>query len=94
MTKTEARRLYDSRFWEDMSSLKRAKFQLWEDKLCMPFGVFQEAVEETLGRPVCTHEFGTNRDGLKAELLGEADPPTMQEILGLIPEEKRVVVVV
>ena len=30
---------------------------MFESKLCMPFSIFQEAVEKTLGRPVWTHEF-------------------------------------
>lgn len=54
--------------------------------------MFHEAVEKALGRPVWTHEFGLNWDGLKKELMGEAPAPTMQEIIDLIPEEKRIIV--
>lgn len=50
------------------------------------------AVEEALGRPVWTHEFGTNFDGIVQELLGEKDAPTLQEIMDLIPAEKRIIV--
>ena len=32
-------------------------FQLYEERLCMPFPLFHKAVEEALGRPVYTHEF-------------------------------------
>jgi len=69
MTRQEALRLVESRFWESMTSAEIAQFQLNEDRLCMPFGVFQAAVERALGRSVVTYEFGFNRDGLKAELL-------------------------
>jgi hypothetical protein len=93
VTKEEAIALYDSKFWESMTYEERAKFQLFERKLCMPFGVFHEAIEKTLGRPVYTHEFGLNIDGLKKELLGEAPAPTMEEIINMIPEDKRIVVV-
>ena len=31
-------------------------FQLFEDRLCMPFDLFQKALEEVLGRPVLTVE--------------------------------------
>jgi hypothetical protein len=65
---------------------------MFEELLCMPFDVFHEAVEKTLGRPVWTHEFGLNFDGLKAELLGEKPASTMEEIINLIPEDKRVVI--
>lgn len=92
MTKDEAIKLAESGFWETMSSREIATFQLFEDRLCMPFGVFHEAIEKALGRPVYTHEFGFNRDGLKRELLGEAPAPTLEDILNLIPADKRVVV--
>lgn len=94
MTKEQAIALYDSRFWESMSFRERAEFQMTEDLLCMPFEVFHKAMEEALGRPVWTHEFGLNRDGLKAELFGERPAPTMDEILDLIPSEKRIVLLV
>jgi hypothetical protein len=93
MTKEEAIKLADSRFWEGMTPRERATFQLFEDRLCMPLDVFHEALEEALGRPVFTHELGLNREGIQAELHGEAKRPTMQEIIDLIPADKRVIVV-
>jgi hypothetical protein len=92
MNKDDAIFLYESKFWEPMSHRDRAVFQMFEDKLCMPFGVFHEAIEKTLGRPVYTHEFGLNREGLQKELMGEAPTPSMEEIMNLIPEHKRIVV--
>ena len=92
MTKKEAIALHDSKFWEPMTYAERAKFQLFEPKLCMPFGVFHEAVEKALGRPVFTHEFGLNLDGLKRELLQISPAPTMEEIIDLVPAEKRIIV--
>src|SRR5262249_19115264 len=58
MTPEEALALYESKFWETMPYADRAKSQLFEDRLCMPFDVYHEAVEKTLGRPVLTHELG------------------------------------
>lgn len=94
MTKEDAIRLYESKFWEDMDYRQRAIFQMHEEKLCMPFDVFHEAVEKTLGRPVWTHEFGLNYDGIKAELNGKRPAPTMEEIINMIPKDKRVLVIV
>lgn len=74
MTTQEAVNLYESNFWETMSFRDRAMFQLFEEKLCMPFGVFHEAVEKALGRPVYTHEFGLDVEGLRSELLGRETP--------------------
>lgn len=62
-----------------------------QDKLCMPFCVFQEAMEKTLGRPVFTHEFSF-REELRKELYREKEPPTFEEICALIPEEKLIVI--
>lgn len=93
MTKEEAIQLSESNFWEGMTFEERAKFQLFEPLLCMPFDVFHEAVEKALGRPVWTHEFGFNVEGLRKELLKEAQAPTMADIINMIPADKRVIVV-
>jgi len=93
MTKDEAIALAESGFWKTLSYRDRAKFQLFENRLCMPFSVFHEAVEKSLGRPVYTHEFGPGIDRLRKEFLGEAPAPTLQEILGLIPADKRVLII-
>jgi hypothetical protein len=92
MTREDAVRLYESKFWEEMTSYEIAMFQFFEPRLCMPFEVFNDALEKALGRPVFTHELGMNADGIKKELLGEVPAPTFDEIMGLIPEEKRVLV--
>jgi len=84
--------LAESEFWRPMTHCERAWFQLHVRELCMPFDVFHEAVEKALGRPVFTHEFGLNWDGLIAEMKGEQAAPTLEEIINLIPEEKRIVV--
>jgi hypothetical protein len=93
MTLEQAVALHDSGFWKQMDYRERAMFQMFEERLCMPFDVFHEAVEKTLGRPVFTHEFGLNADGIRKELLGERPAPSMEDILNLIPADKRVIVV-
>lgn len=93
LTKEQALSLYDSNFWENMSPRERAVFQMNEPRLCMPFEVFHEAMEKTLGRGVFTHEFGLNYDGLLKELMDGAPAPSFEEIMNLIPAEKRIVIV-
>ena len=80
--------------WKDWDFQIRALFQIHQDRLCMPFSVFHEAVEKTLGRPVFTHELGLNLVGLKAELLGLADAPTLEQVIALLPVERAIVVFV
>lgn len=93
MTKGEALKLYESGFWKEMSYKSRAIFQIFEDRLCMPFDVFHEAVEKTIKRPVFTHEFAVNREGIKAELLKGKKAPTLKEIIEMIPKDKKILIV-
>lgn len=92
LTTEEAIALGESEVWKTWTLQQRAVFQMVQECLCMPFGDFHEAVEKTLGRPVYTHEFGLNREGLQKELAGIQGAPTMDEIMALIPAEKLVTV--
>lgn len=85
--------LAETKWWEGKSAREIARHQLFTAELCCPFGVFHKAVEESLGRPVFTHEFGANWEGLCREFLGEGDPPTLQEIIGMLGDKTVVVVV-
>lgn len=84
--------LANSGWWKGRPAREVAKFQLFTQELAMDFGDFQLALDEALGRPVWTHEIALDFDNLCAELLGEKDPPTMQEIIDLVPEEKRILI--
>lgn len=91
LTRQEAIAFFDSKAWEGWTSRQIAEFQLEQDRLCIPMEVFQKAMQEVLGRPVFTHEFAF-RDRLLAELYGDAPHPTFEEIVSLIPEEKRIII--
>jgi len=93
LTEKEAIKFDERKAWEDLPDKELVGFQLFQKKLCMPFSVFHEAIEKVLDRPVYTHEFGLNYDGLVAEYLGKAPKPSLEEIINLIPEEKRIVIV-
>lgn len=91
LTQEEAIKLYKSNFWESMQPREIAEFQLFQDRLCMPFSVFHEAMEKALGRSVWTHEFAFRAE-LTKEFLGEKETPSFDDILNLIPANKRVIV--
>ena len=91
LTRDQAIAFHDSGAWKDMPMRERAVFQLNQDKLCMPFGAFHEAVEKATKRPVFTHEFADTAR-LLAEIAGVAPAPTFEQIIGMIPAEKRVAV--
>lgn len=84
--------LAESNWWELCDHREIAEFQLFTKELSMPFSVFHEAVEKAIGRPVWTHEFGMNLEGIIAEFLGDKDAPSMEDIINLIPEEKRIII--
>ena len=84
--------LAESGWWESKTSREIATFQMMTSELCMPFDVFHKAIEEALGRPVWTHEFGMNFKGIMGELMNGDAPPTMEQIINLIPEDKRIVI--
>ncbi len=54
---------------------------------------FHRVLEVALNRPVFTHEL-VNPESLLKEMYGEKEPPTFDDILAMIPKEKRVVVIV
>ena len=93
MTKEQAIALRESNFWQGMSDREIAEFQMIESESCMPFHVFHEALEKTLGRPVSTHELRLNADGIGDELFKGKQPPTLEEVINMIPIEKRIVVI-
>jgi hypothetical protein len=89
--KKAAVRLAELKWWEGKTPREICNVQLFVTELCCPFEVIHKATEEALGRPVYSHEFGLNYEGLVAEFLGVKPPPTLQEIVEMIPEEKRIV---
>lgn len=92
MTKQEAIKKSKSSFWVDLTPREIVDFQLYEEKLCMPWDIFHGAIEEALGRPVQTLEFAYP-DNLKKEFEGKKEKPTFENILNLIPKGKQTIVV-
>ena len=91
LTKEQAILFGESQIWVEWSDEEIVKFQLFQDKLCMPFSRFHKAVNVVLDRPVFTHEFTTsNHENLIKEYLGEKEQPTFEEVVNLIPKDKRV----
>lgn len=92
--RTTAISLFKSKWWIGRDCLDIALRQLFTAELACPFEVFHEAVEKALGRGVWTHEFALNYDGICREIVGKQKPPTMQEIVEMVPVEKRIVVLI
>lgn len=96
MTKQEAIDFAEAGKWKPMSHEYRARLQLNEQFLCMPFSEFHEAIEKTLKRPVWTHEFA-DRQRLLRELAtldatGDARENPLEDALEMLDPAKTVIV--
>lgn len=85
LSKEQSLKLYETSFWEELSSVDLVNFQLFEERLCMPFEVFHEAVEKVLGRPVFIHEFGVAYDRIVVQFLNGRTAPSFEDRLNLLP---------
>lgn len=56
------------------------------------FAMIHARIESLVGRPVWTHEMGLNWSGLLQECRWKGRPATMDEIIDLVPAEKRIVI--
>lgn len=92
ITKETAIKMAKSKWWIGLDADVITAFQLFERLMCMDFSDFHKAIEESLDRPVYTHEFGCNVEGLKEEFLGKRPKATFDEIVNLIPKDKRIII--
>jgi len=72
LSKEAAARCYECGHYLNWSDIFRAEFQLRQEHLCMPFNVYQQALEASLGRSIATNEL-SDRDRLNAELEARDD---------------------
>ena len=91
LSEREAIDFYNAGIWRGWSLKEVARFQLFQRRVCVPSDLFHKAVGELLGRPVYNHEFA-DAERLRQEYLVNALPPTMDEIIAMLPEEKVVMV--
>lgn len=93
LTQAEAIEFAESGDWKQWNAEQIVELQLFQERLCLPLAVFHEAIEKVLGRSVWTHEFASsNIDSIRAEYAGMRPSPTMQDIIELIPKEKRIII--
>lgn len=85
LSKTNAVALANSKFYENLTPEQIAIFQLFQSRLCMPFGVFHKAVDKFVPG-VSTIGFGLMVDELQNEVRGSKGPPTLEEILSFMPD--------
>lgn len=87
LTKEEAKALFDSGDFARLSDEEIFNLAFFQRLLCVPFAELHRVTEKVFGRSVWTHEFAF-RDGLLLELRQQKEKPTMEQIVGLLPKEK------
>lgn len=92
LTEEQALKIYNSGAWKTWSDEQIVRLQLYQDRLCVDFDRFHEAVEKVLGRSVWTHEFAFPQS-LQDEYEQKEPAPTFKEILELLPPEKIILVI-
>lgn len=93
LTREQAVKLAESRWWVGRTDEEIVKVQLFEDWLVMPLDLFYEAVGKVLGRPVWNFEFSSsNVEKLQREFLKERAAPTPEEIVALLGDKTIVVI--
>lgn len=83
MTAEEAIAIHDSGKWKKWTNEQRARFQMHEPRLCMPFGIFHEACEAYTGREIQTVEFAS---GLNAHLKVQIPPLPADVVANLLED--------
>lgn len=71
---------------------REAEMRVLGETLEVPFGLVHGRIEQLVGRPVWTHEMGLNWEGLCKEARWASRSATVNEIIDLIPAEKRIIV--
>jgi len=96
LTETEAIEIFNSNIWQEWTDEEIVAFQLYQDKLCLPFTRFHKAVETVLGRSVWTHEFAfaSKPNGLQDQYESNCGKPSMQDIMALFPKNKPIILIV
>lgn len=91
LTKEETILFAENELWKDIPEKELAEFIISQKLLCVPLEVMYETLSKALGRPVYTHEFAYP-DHLLQELKGDKPRSTFEDIINLIPTEKRIII--
>lgn len=91
LTKKQALVVFHGGEWKDWTDEDIVRFQLYQERTCMPFNVFHRAVINVFGRQVFTHEFA-NSERLIDEYEGKCPAPTFEEIINMIPDETKIII--
>ena len=91
-TREDAIAFYEREGWKEMTNRELIDFQFSHGLSCMPMDVLLEAAADVFGRSVYNIEFGLNWEGLKQELYEDKEPPTIVDIIEMLPHDKKIII--
>jgi hypothetical protein len=91
LTREQAKTVYESKCWETWTDVKIVQFQLYQERLTIPFERFHQAIERILDRPVFTHEFAWP-ENIKAEFEGKKPKATFEDVMDLLKDKDVIIV--
>ncbi|MBU0930121.1 MAG: hypothetical protein KJ623_03540 [Nanoarchaeota archaeon] len=65
--RTAMQKYGDNHWWESKDPVEIARYQVFENILMSDFSKYHEGIEKLVERPVYTHEFALNVEGLRQE---------------------------
>jgi hypothetical protein len=71
LTLEEAVEFMDDQKWKEMTPLEIAKFQVQQERLCMPMSVFSVSVEYVLGCRIMIRDWICDSKKITAEILAK-----------------------
>ncbi len=93
ITKIQALNIFHNEKWKRWTDYQKVKFQLYQDRLCMPYTEFRKALTVVFGRSIWSHELSSsNINSMIKEFEKKRKAPTFTEILELIPKDKAIVI--
>lgn len=92
LSRKQAIEFAKSGVWKEWDDEQIVKFQIFQDRLCIDFDRYHRALCLVLERPVYSHELA-RMSNLRSEYLGIRKAPTINEIIEMIPEDKRQIII-
>jgi len=90
LSEKDALKIFHSKVWKEWTHEEIVRFQLFEERLCVPFHLYHKAIEKVLDRNVWTHEF-VYLKRLQEEYLGKRKKPTIQDNINLLPKDNQII---
>lgn len=88
ITREQAIQLSETKFWETFSDFEVVQFQLFEERLCMPFELFAERLNTVFGTTFSDQEL-KNLDNIRFQFTQRFFSPVTHDHFGRSNRQQR-----